>query len=154
MYNKSLILLGHSYDEVKAIVAGWGRMWSGGDNSRFLQETKVVVQPEETCKTTRIGFLLEPKTMICGYAKNADACQGDSGGPLFIETSFNRFEQFGKSIADDAYMYIKIYKSYNFDFLTSSKLLNNINVIILLLLYCRCNFIWYWLWYRKFTWYL
>lgn len=50
-------------------------MWSGGDNSRFLQETKVIIQSSHECRKTRIGFLLEPMTMICGYAKNADACQ-------------------------------------------------------------------------------
>ncbi len=50
-------------------------MWSGGDNSRHLQETKVIIQSSPECRDTRIGFLLEPNTMICGYAKNADACQ-------------------------------------------------------------------------------
>lgn len=83
------------YEDEKATVAGWGRMWSGGDNSRHLQETKVMIQSSDECRKTRIGFLLEPETMICGYAKNADACQGDSGGPLFVESGFNRHEQFG-----------------------------------------------------------
>lgn len=67
--------IGYWYDGEKATVAGWGRMWSGGDNSRHLQETKVLIQSSQECRKTRIGFLLEPKTMICGYGKNADACQ-------------------------------------------------------------------------------
>lgn len=33
------------YDLVKATVAGWGRMWSGGPNSQYLQETKVIMTP-------------------------------------------------------------------------------------------------------------
>lgn len=52
-------------------------MWSNGDNSRFLQETKVIIQSSNECRNTKIGVLglLEPDTMICGYAKHADACQ-------------------------------------------------------------------------------
>lgn len=57
------------------MVAGWGRMWSGGENSRYLQETKVMIQSNYECTKSRIGFLLKPSIMICGYAKNADACQ-------------------------------------------------------------------------------
>lgn len=90
------LVRGNTYDYENATVAGWGRMWSGGDNSRYLQETKVTIQSKQQCKKTKIGFLLDASTMICGYAKNADACQGDSGGPLFMETLFNRFEQFGR----------------------------------------------------------
>lgn len=31
----------YNYDFLKATIAGWGRMWSGGQNSQYLQETKV-----------------------------------------------------------------------------------------------------------------
>lgn len=86
---------GITYEYEKATIAGWGRMWSGGTNSRRLQETKVSIQSQDQCSKTKIGLFVDDNTMICGYGKNADACQGDSGGPLFLETTFNRFEQFG-----------------------------------------------------------
>lgn len=69
----------NNYDNMKATVSGWGRMWSDGDNSRFLQETKVLVQPYEKCRNTKIGQLVDPNTMICAYSKNADACQVSFG---------------------------------------------------------------------------
>lgn len=78
-YRVTPICLPHSessvYDNLKATVAGWGRMWSNGDNSRFLQDTKVIVMPWEKCRNTKIGQMVDPHTMICAYAKHADACQ-------------------------------------------------------------------------------
>lgn len=67
--------IGSNYDNIRAFVAGWGRMWSGGKNSQVLQETRVVVQPSDVCRNTHIGRLLDEETMICAYSKAADACQ-------------------------------------------------------------------------------
>lgn len=63
------------YVDQIATVSGWGRMWSGGKNSRYLKETTVKVQSEQKCRATKIGRLLDADTMICAYARNSDACQ-------------------------------------------------------------------------------
>lgn len=64
-----------NYSRVKGTVAGWGRMWADGSNSRYLQDTKVIVQTNEKCLKSKIGKLYDPEGMLCAYAKNADACQ-------------------------------------------------------------------------------
>lgn len=64
-----------NYNGQTGTLAGWGRMWTDGRNSRYLKETRVIVQSAERCLRTPLGTLLEPKIMICAYAKHADACQ-------------------------------------------------------------------------------
>lgn len=71
----NLIFLVDNYNDRKCTIAGWGRMFSNGGNSKYLKATRVYVQPIEQCLKSPIGSLVEPNAMICAYSKNADACQ-------------------------------------------------------------------------------
>jgi len=71
-------------------VTGFGRLQSGGQNARVLQEAEVNTTSNSDCRKTGNGNLIDD-TMLCAGGRNSqgqitDSCQGDSGGPLVCQT--------------------------------------------------------------------
>uniref|UniRef100_A0A336MBD1 CSON014321 protein n=1 Tax=Culicoides sonorensis TaxID=179676 RepID=A0A336MBD1_CULSO len=84
------------YSNVNAIVAGWGTVKFKGESSKVLQEVRIKVLDQESCKNNEnLKSFFEPTSMMCAFQREKDACQGDSGGPLFLQTDKNRYEQIG-----------------------------------------------------------
>ena len=61
-----------------ATVTGWGKLRSGGDSPRILQEVDLDVMTNDECKGA-YGSRITGE-MICASRKGKDSCQGDSGG--------------------------------------------------------------------------
>lgn len=72
------------YENIKAIVTGWGTMSSGGKLSSKLQEVTVNTMSNLVCGGSSTAYASWEITdnMICASASGKDSCQGDSGGPL------------------------------------------------------------------------
>ena len=95
-------------NEAQCWAAGWGRLWSGGDDPLQLQTVKLNAYDEETCFYHMLNVVYEsddvnstnhqffnPEVEFCAghynvttntYTSDADTCQGDSGGPLGRDT--------------------------------------------------------------------
>ncbi|XP_021958690.1 trypsin-1 isoform X1 [Folsomia candida] len=81
-----------SYDNEKAIVAGWGATEQGGSVSSTLQKVVVPIIPNKVCnwRTLYLGQITD--TQICAGELSSggkDSCQGDSGGPLVLNRGEN-----------------------------------------------------------------
>ncbi|XP_021966516.1 trypsin-1 isoform X2 [Folsomia candida] len=81
-----------SYDNEKAIVAGWGATEQGGSVSSTLQKVVVPIIPNKVCnwRTLYLGQITD--TQICAGELSSggkDSCQGDSGGPLVVNRGEN-----------------------------------------------------------------
>ena len=61
-----------------ATVTGWGKLRSGGDSPRILQEVDLDVMANAECKGAYGSGITGE--MICASRKGKDSCQGDSGG--------------------------------------------------------------------------
>lgn len=75
----------NTYENVDAIVTGWGLTSQGGSQATTLQEVTVPVISNEACSSSYSS--INP-TMICaGLSEGGkDACMGDSGGPMVTLT--------------------------------------------------------------------
>jgi len=69
------------YDDVVAIVSGWGALSTGGKQPNALQEVDVKTMTNDACNK-KYGDGEIQKSMLCAENKKKDSCQGDSGGPL------------------------------------------------------------------------
>ncbi|XP_023341079.1 chymotrypsin-like protease CTRL-1 [Eurytemora carolleeae] len=80
--------LGTQYENVDAIVSGWGTTSSGygGIQSSTLLDVTVTTMNNSQCKTSYEKFTITDN-MICAAATGKDACKGDSGGPLIRKES-------------------------------------------------------------------
>ena len=69
-------------------IVGWGRLSHNGRLPDSLQESRVPVLSQETCRydTNHLAEEITEGMMCAGYQDTAatDACQGDSGGPLIL----------------------------------------------------------------------
>ncbi|XP_072015765.1 chymotrypsin-like elastase family member 2A [Amphiura filiformis] len=67
-------------------VAGWGRLSTGGTLPNYLQDKKVNVISNPTCKAKASPYqALIYSNHIC--VENGPTCHGDSGGPLMCKVS-------------------------------------------------------------------
>merc|ERR1712128_316289 len=75
---------GKNYDNVPAIVTGWGTLSSGGSQPSVLYEVDVNTQSNSRCSGSATAYSSNDITsnMICASNPGKDSCQGDSGGPL------------------------------------------------------------------------
>ena len=83
------------YDNVKALVTGWGRL--SGKSVRkpdILQEAKVTTMTNQQCRG-KYGHSRITDYMICAGDVGRDSCQGDSGGPLSVLGQDDRYTQIG-----------------------------------------------------------
>ncbi|XP_066984559.1 clotting factor G beta subunit-like [Macrobrachium rosenbergii] len=74
---------GNLYENVNAVVTGWGTTTSGGIQPNELQEVTVPTLTNTQCRLS-YGTASITANMICAgpLAGGKDSCQGDSGGPL------------------------------------------------------------------------
>ncbi|XP_071539145.1 chymotrypsin-like elastase family member 2A isoform X2 [Panulirus ornatus] len=80
----------------KVIVAGWGKLKSGGDQKpKKLMEVELDVVDEATCSKAYTGTVAITGNMMCTYTKGKDACVGDSGGPLVAKVGPKQWSQVG-----------------------------------------------------------
>jgi len=72
----------NDYDDVDAIVSGWGALESGGKQPDVLMEVTVPTMTNTKCLKYYPNGITD--NMLCaGYKEGMrDSCQGDSGGPL------------------------------------------------------------------------
>ncbi|KAH6923341.1 hypothetical protein HPB50_000426 [Hyalomma asiaticum] len=60
--------------DVKAIVAGWGRLAEGGAKTHYLHHTSLRIMPHEDCKMT-YHDLYDEDVSYCAYQEDTDTCQ-------------------------------------------------------------------------------
>ena len=64
------------YDNVSALVTGWGRNSSSGPKSNILQEATVTTMTNSQCRSSRHKHDRITENMICAQAAGRDACKG------------------------------------------------------------------------------
>lgn len=74
-YKHRTLKLGH--------VTGWGQLKEGGPQPKFLQEIRVPIVPQASCRSST-SFNVSNNMFCAGYTQEivGDACKGDSGGPF------------------------------------------------------------------------
>ena len=82
------------YNNVAALVTGWGRLSSSGPLADILQEATVRTLSTEQCRA-KYGQNKISDNMICAAQPGRDSCQGDSGGPLAVLGQDNSYRQIG-----------------------------------------------------------
>ena len=85
---------GQDYDNVTALVTGWGRLESRGPRPDVLQEVEVETMTNRACARSH-GDHKITNNMICAGSQGRDACWGDSGGPLAVMGQDGFYRQIG-----------------------------------------------------------
>ena len=85
---------GQDYDNVTALVTGWGRLESRGSRPDVLQEVEVETMTNRACARSH-GDHKITNNMICAGSQGRDACWGDSGGPLAVMGQDGFYRQIG-----------------------------------------------------------
>ena len=84
---------GQDYDNVTALVTGWGRLESRGSRPDVLQEVEVETMTNRACARSH-GDHKITNNMICAGSQGRD-CKGDSGGPLAVMGQDGSYRQIG-----------------------------------------------------------
>ncbi|XP_042898361.1 mannan-binding lectin serine protease 1 isoform X2 [Parasteatoda tepidariorum] len=77
---------GRSSQEVRmGTVIGWGKLKESGPSPRYLQEIRLPIVDQKTCKEST-NYTVSRNMFCAGYAQEilGDACHGDSGGPFLM----------------------------------------------------------------------
>ncbi|XP_023346672.1 chymotrypsin-like elastase family member 2A [Eurytemora carolleeae] len=91
--------LGNEFENMEAIVAGWGLTSEESDRTNVLMEVKVKTMSNADCCDASKG-----RKWTCGWAMTLmcaveegpkGSCKGDSGGPLIIKGITGAFTQIG-----------------------------------------------------------
>ena len=82
------------YDNMRAVVTGWGRLKYRGPLPAILHKVELRTQSNEECRE-KYGRRAISENMICAAAPGKDSCQGDSGGPLAVLGQDNSYSQIG-----------------------------------------------------------
>ena len=71
-----------------ALMAGWGNTSPTGRKATALNQVKLPIVSEESCKATYGNSVakIDDKVICAGGKVGKDACSGDSGGPLSVWT--------------------------------------------------------------------
>ena len=84
------------YDNVKALVTGWGDLQYGGQRPDFLQEVNVTTMTNQQCRQQKHNSRSITDSMICAEGEaGRDACAGFDGSPLSVEGQDGRYSQIG-----------------------------------------------------------
>ncbi|XP_023348594.1 chymotrypsinogen A isoform X2 [Eurytemora carolleeae] len=91
--------LGKEFENMEAIVAGWGITSEEWNNTNVLMEVKVKTMSNADCCDAKkgpkwpCGFAM---TLMCAKEEGPKgSCKGDSGGPLVIKGNTGAFTQIG-----------------------------------------------------------
>ena len=82
------------YDNVTAVLTGWGKITVTGPQADVLQEVNVSTITNQQCGEKHGHHRITP-AIICAGAPGKDACKGDSGGPLAVLGPDGRYSQIG-----------------------------------------------------------
>ena len=85
---------GQDYDNVAALVPGWGRLNYTGPQADTLQEVNVTTISNEECRASH-GHHRITEAMICAVEVGKDACKDDRGGPLAVLGQDGSYRQIG-----------------------------------------------------------
>ena len=85
---------GQDYDNVSALVTGWGRLNYTGPKSDTLKEVRVNTVTNSECARSHGDHRISDN-MICAGATGRDSCEGDSGGPLAVLGQDGSYRQIG-----------------------------------------------------------
>jgi len=88
----------NNYDNVQAVVSGWGTQSESGSQPSTLLEVNVDTMTNAQCTTSPMQY--NPSwifsNMICaGGQGGKDSCQGDSGGPMSTKESSGAYSLIG-----------------------------------------------------------
>ena len=83
------------YDNVSALVTGWGQNSTYGPPNNILQEKTVTTMTNSQCRSSSHRHDRITENMICAQAAGKDACKGDSGGPLAVLGQDGSYSQIG-----------------------------------------------------------
>ena len=72
------------YDNVKAVVTGWGKLKYGGSQPAIMREVTVRTQSTAECRAKQYEKDEITERMLCADARGRSTCQGDSGSPLVV----------------------------------------------------------------------
>lgn len=86
-----------------AVVSGWGRLSSGGDFPKQLQQVEVYTRDWDTCNSQYDSRLTSNMLCAGSTAGGSDACQSDSGGPLAAYGTLIGVVSFGLGCGDQGY---------------------------------------------------
>ena len=82
------------YNDVTAVVTGWGKLNYTGPYSDILKEVNVRTISNQECRAS-YGHHRISDNMICAARVGKDACTGDSGGPLAVLGQDGSYRQIG-----------------------------------------------------------
>ena len=86
---------GQDYDNVSALVTGWGWTTRSGSESSILQEVKVATITRSQCGT-RYGYHRITENMICTEPTgDLNVCWEFGGGPLAVRGPDGSYSQIG-----------------------------------------------------------
>ena len=80
------------YNNMTALVTGWGKTKYKGKQSLILKKGRVTTFH---CKKSHYPEHRITEDMICAQGAGTDACNGDSGGPLAVEGPDGSYSQIG-----------------------------------------------------------
>jgi len=87
---------GSKYENVAAVVSGWGTLHSNGGQPQVLMEAEVTTMKNTVCcNQYAYECNLISDQMLCAAGPGRDSCQGDSGGPLIHQEDAGHFTQIG-----------------------------------------------------------
>ena len=80
------------YNNMTALVTGWGKTKYKGKQSKILKKAWVTTFH---CKQSNYPEHRITENMLCAQEAGTDACNGDSGGPLAVEGEDGSYFQIG-----------------------------------------------------------
>jgi len=98
------------WENVEAVISGWGRIVHNGPDSNALLDAKVNTMSNSKCCDRQDNYYpcyAIKDNMICASSPGKDTCQGDSGGPLTTKRGRNYIQigvvSWGKGCAERNY---------------------------------------------------
>jgi len=85
---------GDRFENVDAIVSGWGTLQTGGSQPDVLHHVTLHTISLDACRAT-YGTSTITDFMLCAMTQGKDSCQGDSGGPLVTLPAGGAYTQIG-----------------------------------------------------------
>jgi len=119
----------NNYDNVAAVVSGWGTLSSGGRQPDVLQEVTVNTMTNGQCTSSPMkypGSYITSNMMCAGGEGGKDSCQGDSGGPLVTKESSGAYSvigvvSWGAGCADQGYPGVYARVTSGLDWINANK---------------------------------